>query len=160
MVLPQDFLDTMAWDVALSGVLLVVAAITLRYKSSIASIEEENRSLRMGFAAAVGLCGFYLFLSGITISFAWPFAISGGVYNVLFGGIATLGGLVLLTSAIVLFLNANLKPVSYFAAIAGLYAVVDAYAIVTYSLTSEPILSALGYLSFAAPRFYPFQQLI
>ena len=153
MVLPQDFLDTMAWDVALSGVLLVVAAITLRYKSSIASIEEENRSLRMGFAAAVGLCGFYLFLSGITISFAWPFAISGGVYNVLFGGIATLGGLVLLTSAIVLFLNANLKPVSYFAAIAGLYAVVDAYAIVTYSLTSEPILSALGYLSFAAPAF-------
>ena len=153
MVLPQDFLDTMAWDVALSGILLAVTAITLRYKSSIASIEETDRDLRVGFAAAVGLCGFYLFLSGITISFTWPFAISGGVYNVLFGGIATLGGLVLLTGAIVLFLNANPKPVSYFAAIAGLYAVVDAYAIVAYSLTSDPMLSALGFLSFAAPAF-------
>jgi uncharacterized membrane protein len=153
MVLPQDFLDTMAWDVALSGILLAVAAITLRYKSSTGSFEEKERSLRMGFAAAIGLCGFYLFLSGVTISIAWPFTISGGVYNVLFGGIATLGGLVLLTSAIVLFLNANLKPVSYVAAIAGLYAVVDAYAIATYSLTSAPILTALGYLSFAAPAF-------
>jgi uncharacterized membrane protein len=152
MVLPQDFLDTMAWDVALSGILLAVAAITLRYKPS-APIEENDRSLRVGFAAAVGSCGFYLFLSGIAISYAWPFTISGGVYNVLFGGIATLGGLVLLTGAIVLFLNANPKPVSYFAAITGLYAVVDAYAILTYSLTSAPLLSALGYLSFAAPAF-------
>ena len=151
MVLPQDFLDTMAWDVALSGILLAVAAITLRYKSSTGSFEEKERSLRMGFAAAIGLCGFYLFLSGVTISIAWPFTISGGVYNVLFGGIATLGGLVLLSGAIVLFFNANPRPVSYFAAMTGLYGVVDAYAILTYGLTSAPLLSALGYLSFAAP---------
>ena len=107
----------------------------------------------MGFAAAIGLCGFYLLLSGITISIVWPFAMAGGVYNVLFGGIATFGGLVLVTGAIILFLNASPKPVSYFAAIAGLYAVVDAYAIATYSLTSAPILTALGYLSLAAPAF-------
>ena len=91
MVLPLDFLDTMAWDVALSGILLAAAAITLRYEPSTSLIEEKNRSLRQGFGAALGLCGFYLFLSGVTISFVWPFTISGGVYNVLFGGIATLG---------------------------------------------------------------------
>jgi uncharacterized membrane protein len=153
MVLPIDFLDSMAWDVALSGILLAAAAITLRYEPSTTSIEEKYRSLRMGFGAAVGLCGFYLFLSGIAISIVWPFTISEGVYNVLFGGIATLGGLVLLAGAIALFLNANLKPVSYFAAVAGLYAVVDAYAIVKYSLTSAPILASLAYLSFAAPAF-------
>jgi uncharacterized membrane protein len=153
MVLPQDFLDTMAWDVALSGILLAVAAITLRYKSSTASIEENDRNLRVGFAAAIGSSGFYLFLSGIIISFTWPFSISSGAYNVLFGGMATFGGLVLLTGAIFLFLNANPRPVSYFAAVAGLYAMIDAYAIVTYALTSAPVLSALGYLSFAAPAF-------
>jgi uncharacterized membrane protein len=153
MVLPHDFLATMAWDVSISGVLLAVAAITLRYKPSTASIEENNRSSRLGFAAAVGACGFYLFLSGITITFTWPYETSGGVYNVLFGGIATLGGLVLLSGATVLFFNANPRPVSYFAAIAGLYAVIDAYAIVIYTLTSAPMLSALGYLSFAAPAF-------
>ncbi len=151
MVLPQDFLDTMAWDVAISGILLAAAAITLRYKPSTALIEEKERHLRLGFAAAIAACGSYLLLSGLIISFTWPFAISSGVYNVLFGGIATLGGLVLLAGAIVLFFNANPRPVAYFAAIVGLYGVVDAYAILTYELTSAPLLSALGYLSFVAP---------
>jgi uncharacterized membrane protein len=153
MVLPFDFLDTMAWDVAVSGVLLAVGSIALRYNSLTASIEEESRQLKLGFAIAIGACGFYLFLSGVVISFIWPFTISGGVYNVLFGGIASLGGLVLLAGAFALFLNANLRPVTYLAAIAGLYSVVDAYAIVTNGLTSSPLLAALGYLSFAAPAF-------
>jgi uncharacterized membrane protein len=153
MVMPLDFLDTMAWDVAISGVLLAVASITLRYNPLTASIEEESKQLKLGFAVAIGACGFYLFLSGVAISFIWPFAISGGVYNVLFGGIATLGGLVLLAGALALFLNANLRPVTYLAAVAGLYAVVDAYAIVSNGLTNSPLLASLGYLSFAAPAF-------
>jgi uncharacterized membrane protein len=153
MVMPLDFLDTMAWDVAISGVLLAVASITLRYNPLTASIEEESKQLKLGFAVAIGACGFYLFLSGVAISFIWPFAISGGVYNVLFGGIATLGGLVLLAGALALFLNANLRPVTYLAAVAGLYAVVDAYAIASNGLTNSPLLASLGYLSFAAPAF-------
>lgn len=52
-----------------------------------------------------------------------------------------------------MFLGADLKPVTYLAALVGLYAVVDAMAIVHYGLTSAPVLSALGYLSFAAPAF-------
>jgi hypothetical protein len=111
MVLPQDFLDTMAWDVAISGILLAAAAIKLRYQPSTASIEEKDGHLRLGFAAAIAACGSYLLLSGLIISFTWPFAISSGVYNVLFGGIATLGGLVLLAGAIVLFFNANPRRV-------------------------------------------------
>jgi uncharacterized membrane protein len=151
MVLAYDFLDTMAWAVAISGFLLALAAFTLRYKPSAASIEEKDEHLRRGFAAAIAACGFYLLLSGLAISLTWPFAISSGVYNVLFGGIATLGGLVLIAGAIVLFFNANPRPISYFATLVGLYGVVDAYAILTYGLTSSPLLSALGYLSFVAP---------
>ena len=153
MVLPLDFLDTMAWDVAISGILLAVGSIVLRYASLTASVEESNKTLRLGFAVAIGACGFYLFLSGVAISFIWPFSISSGVYNVLFGGIATLGGLVLLAGAIALFLNADLRPVTYIAAIAGVYSIVDAYAITSNSLTNSPLLAALGYLSFAAPAF-------
>jgi uncharacterized membrane protein len=153
MVLPLDFLDTMAWDVAISGILLAVGSIALRYNSLTASTEEKNKPLKLGFTVALGACGFYLFLSGVAISFIWPFAISGGVYNVLFGGIASLGGLVLLAGAFALFLNADLRPVTYLAAVTGLYSVVDAYAIVTNGLTNSPLLAALGYLSFAAPAF-------
>jgi uncharacterized membrane protein len=153
MVLPVDFLDTMAWDVAMSGILLAVGAMTLRYDALTPSIQEKERQLKVGFAVAVGACGFYLFLSGVAISFIWPFAISGGVYNVLFGGIATLGGLVLLAVSFAVFLNADLRPVTYLAAIAGVYSIIDAYAIVSQGLTDAPLLAALGYLSFAAPAF-------
>jgi uncharacterized membrane protein len=153
MVLPLDFLDTMAWDVAISGFLLAVGSITLPYDPLTAPVEQKHRSLKRGFAVAIGACGFYLFLSGVAISFMWPFVISNGVYNVLFGGIATLGGLVLLAGASALFLNADLRPATYLAAVAGLYAVVDAYAILSNGLTSSPLLAALGYLSFTAPAF-------
>jgi uncharacterized membrane protein len=151
MVLSFDYLDTMAWDVAISGFLLALATVTLRYKPSTVSIDENDGRLRVGFAVSLASCGSYLFLSGLSISLIWPFALSNGVYNVLFGGIATLGGLVLLSGAIVLFFKANPRPVSYFAAAVGAYGVVDAYAILTYGLTSAPLLSALGYLSFVAP---------
>ena len=151
MVLAFDFLDVMAWDVSLSAVLLFMGAITLHYKVPSGFGDENDRDLRRGFAIAAGAAGSYLFLSGMMISFSWPFTISGGAYNVLFGGIATLGGLVFLSGSVTLFLNANMKPVSYFAAVAGLYAIVDAYSMVKYSLTSDPLLSALGYLSFVAP---------
>jgi uncharacterized membrane protein len=153
MVMSYDFLATMAWDVALSGVLLAVGAIKLHYHSSTASIDEKDSKLQMGFAAAIGACGFYLFISGADISFTWPFTLSGGVYNVLFGGIATLGGLLLLAASLTLFLKADLRFASYFAAVVGLYSVVDAYAIANYALTESPLLAALGYLSFAAPAF-------
>jgi uncharacterized membrane protein len=153
MVLSHDFLATMAWDVAASGVLLAVGAIKLHYHSSTASIDEKDSKLQTGFAAAIGACGFYLFIAGADISFTWPFTLSGGVYNVLFGGIATLGGLLLLAVSLALFLKGDLRPAAYFAAVVGLYSVVDAYAIVHYALTNAPLLAALGYLSFAAPAF-------
>ena len=153
MVLAFDFLDSMAWTVGASGILLAAGAILLRPSKQSATDGQKDRNLQLGFAAAIGACGFYLLVSGLAISFKWPFTISNGVYNVLFGGIATLGGMVLLAAVTAVLLKADLRPVTYFAAVAGLYSVIDAYAIYKYSLTSSPFLAALGYLSFAAPAF-------
>jgi len=153
MVLSFDYLDSMAWDIVVSAVLLGIAALRLPYRASSDSVEESGKHLRMGFAAALGASGFYLFVTGVAISFTWPYALSGGAYNVLFGGVAALGGLVLLATSVALFLNASLGAVSYFAVVAGLYAVVDAIAMVNYRLTRSPELSALGYLGFAAAAF-------
>ena len=153
MVLASDFLDSMAWTVGASGILLAASVILLLSRGLNASDAKNDRNLQLGFAAAIGACGFYLLVSGLAISFKWPFTISNGVYNVLFGGIATLGGLVLLAAVTAVLLKADLRPVTYFAAVAGLYSVIDAYAIYKYSLTSSPFLAALGYLSFAAPAF-------
>jgi len=154
LVLPFDYLDSMAWDVAASAVLLGVLMLKLPYKASSGSVEVEGRNMRLGFAAAIGASGFYLFLTGIAINITWPFgAIAGGVYNVLFGGVAALGGLLLLAISVALFFNASLAVVSYFAAVVGLYTVVNAYAIVNYGLTKEPLVSALGYVAFAVTAF-------
>ncbi len=153
MALPFDYLDSMAWIVGASGVMLAILALRLPYRTSSDSVEEEGKNLRMGFAASIGAAGLYLAITGLAISFTWPYAFSGGAYNILFGGIAALSGVLLLSLSAALFLNGSLRAVSYFAVVIGLYAVVDAYAMVTYGLTKEPLLSALGYLSFAAVAF-------
>jgi uncharacterized membrane protein len=151
MVLEFDFLDVMAWDVALIAVVLGIGAIALPFNSQKRRVEDMARDLRISFAITTGSAGFYLFLSGVAISFIWPFALTSGVYNVLFGGIATLGGLVTLAGSAALAKNVDLRPVTYFAAVTGMYAIVDAYAMMKYNLTSSPSLCALSYLSFAAP---------
>jgi len=162
--MPFDYLDSMAWSIVASAVLLGVAALRLPYKASSGSVEESGKNLRMGFGAAIGASGLYLFITGLAISLTWPFgfpyggqytppAYAGGQYNILFGGVATLGGLALLATSIALLFNGNLSTVSYLAAVAGLYAAVDAYAMVQARLTRSPELSALGYLAFAAAAF-------
>ena len=141
----------MAWDVVVAAFLLAMGSLMLQYNSKERRIDDQTKNLRLSFAIAAGASGFYLFISGLGISLIWPFTISSGVYNVLFGGIATMGGLILLASAIVLARNTDPRPVTYFAAIGGLYALIDAYGITRYNLTSSPLIATLGYLGFAAP---------
>ena len=154
MVLANDFLDVIAWDVVIAAFLLAVGSLTLAYNPKERRVDDQTAKIRLSFAIATGASGFYLFISGLAISLIWPFTISSGVYNVLFGGIATLGGLILLAGSVVLALNVDPRPITYFAAIGGLYALVDAYAILRYRLTSSPVIAALGYLGFAAPALF------
>jgi len=154
MVPPFDFLDSMMWGIAASGILVGIAALRLPYKASSDSIEEKGKGLSKGLAIPIGITGFYLFMTGIAISFLWPFTFSGGVYNVLFGGSASLAGLVLLSISAALFLGHGLQASSYFALVVGLYLVVDAYSILSYKLTSNPTLSTLLYLAPAAALIF------
>ena len=52
MVVAFDFLDVMAWNVSLSGFLLCMGAITLRYKVSSGLVDETTGNLGKGFAIA------------------------------------------------------------------------------------------------------------
>ena len=130
-----------------------VGALRLPYKASTGFVDKDGAGERIGFAIALGAAGFYLFIAGVFISVRWPFPFSGGVYNVLFGGSAALAGLVLLSVSAALFLNKGLRPVSYFAAVLGLYLVVDAVSISRYGLTSNPPQTTVYYLAAAASSF-------
>ncbi len=143
----------MAWDIAVSAALIGVAALKLRYKASSDSVEPENKTMRLGLATGLGGSGLYLFITGIAITLTGPLP---DPYNLLFGGVAGLGGLVILATSVALFMNASLKPVSYFAAIVGLYILVDAVAIIYppgLTKASGRTLAFLAYLASAVASF-------
>jgi uncharacterized membrane protein len=159
MVLAFDYLDSMMWSIAASGLILGIAALRLRYKASTDSFDEQQKSLARGLGIALGVNGFYLFATGLSIGFLWPFTMSGGLYNVLFGGVAVLGGLLLLSVASAMFLGHGLQASSYFALVLGLYLIIDAYSILYYStgtakITKDPTLSAMLYLAPAAALIF------
>jgi uncharacterized membrane protein len=83
----------------------------------------------------------------------WPYAFSGGVYNLLFGGAATLGGLLLIAISMAFYTNRGLKAISYFAVVLGLYLIIDAYSILNYNLTRNPMFSAVLYAAPAVATF-------
>lgn len=141
----------MAWTVGANAVLLAIAAIKIPYKASIGSVPDEAKNQRIGFALALGAAGFFLFINGLFISFTGPFP---DYATIAFGGAATLGGLVVVAGSLALYLNVSLKFVSYFAVIIGLLVATDAYALISYGLTREPLLAGLAYLSAAAPLIF------
>jgi uncharacterized membrane protein len=142
----------MAWSIVASGIIVAVAAFRLRYDTSTDSFEEANKNVARGLGIALGTTGFYLFLTGITISFMAQFA---QTYNILFGGVATLAGLVIMSLAAVFYLGHGLQAVSYFGFVVGLYLAIDAVAIfstrnsTTAKLTSDPLEATLLYLASA-----------
>lgn len=145
---PHDALDATAWTVGITGIILAIAFLRLPYDASKDQFEETNKH-RIGFAFTFAALGFFLFLYGIMIIAIWPFAaIAGGIYNVLFGGIHTLAGLLLIVLAAAIYFNTGLKPVSYFAFVVALYAINDAIGILSYRLTRTPEISAIAYLLF------------
>lgn len=140
-------LDSMAWTIGVIGVLLGTAAVRLPYKASTGSVPEEAKNMRMAYSIALGATGFYLFINGLYISFTGALGTFVDHWPVLFGGAATLGGLIVVAAAVALYKNVSLSIVSYFAGIIGAYLAVDAFAILDYGLTRNPLLAALGYLS-------------
>ena len=149
---PYDLLDSMMWSIVATAFLLGVAGLRLPIKST-GLVDEHGKNVRLGLAIALGATGLYLFIAGLFISIRWPFTPLGGIYNVLFGGSASLAGLVLLSVSVALFLNVGLREVSYFAAVLGAYLVVDAVSIIRYWLTSTPPMSTAMYLAAAFAAF-------
>jgi len=144
---PHDALDTMAWVVGAAGILLALTFWRLPYDAS-KDILDSNKS--KGYGLAFIALGLYLFINGLLIIIIWPFgAIQGGVYDVLYGGSSSIGGLLLLAIGVALYLGTGLRPISYFAGIAGLYAINAVIGILTYRLSRTPELTAFAFLMFA-----------
>jgi uncharacterized membrane protein len=141
----------MMWSMVASGIVLGVAAFRLRYNASTDSFEEGSKNLATGMGITLWLTGLYLFITGLSIGLKWQFT---GHYNVLFGGAAALGGLVLIAVATAFYLGRGLQAASYFALAVGLYLIVDALAILNNNLTSDSTKSFLLFLAPAAALIF------
>ena len=145
---PHDALDTMAWVVGSAGILLAITFARISYDASKDTILDVSKS--KGFGLAFLALGLYLFINGLLIIAIWPFgAFAGGAYDVLYGGSSAIGGLLLLALGAAIFTNSGLRPISYFAGIAGIYAINGAIGILTYRLSKTPEIAALAFLAFA-----------
>ena len=141
----------MMWSMVASGIIVGFAALRLRYNRSSDSFDEAQTNLARGFGVALGATGLYFFITSIFISFNWSFSFSGGVYNILFGGVGALGGLVLLAVAAGLYFGKGIQAITYFGFVLGCYLISDAWSIMKYSLTANATESTLLYLAAAAP---------
>ncbi len=141
----NDFLDGMMWALSAGGALIGIGALRLHIKQADDAVEEPDRPAAKGYSIMIGLIGIFLFITGLSISLLWPFNFGGGVYNVLFGGPAAVGGLLLIGTAAALILGNGLREISYAAAVTGIYLLVDGVAILKYTLTTAPTEAALLY---------------
>lgn len=140
----HDYLDSMAWSIVASGILVAIAAFRLRYNASTDSYEEANKNVAKGLGISLGATGFYIFLTGIGICFMAQFS---QTYNILFGGAASLAGLVVIVAATAIYRGHGLQAASYFGFVVGLYLATDAIGIHINSLTSAPLESTILYLA-------------
>ncbi|QTA37567.1 DUF981 family protein [Thermosipho ferrireducens] len=95
------------------------------------------------FSPAFGVVGLIGVIAGLHMVLTWPLP---GVHNIVFGEAFTLYGFVFLAAAFALAKGWDLTPVTIFALVAGIYAVILSGAILKYDITRNPVETFLGYL--------------
>ncbi|MCE5324858.1 MAG: DUF981 domain-containing protein [Planctomycetaceae bacterium] len=95
------------------------------------------------WAAPFAATGLVATLCGLHMVFTWPVI---GPYNSFFGEMSVLLGAVYLAAALALGLGWTLRPLSIYAFIAGLAAILVGARIIHLNLTAVPLLSGIGFI--------------
>ncbi len=95
------------------------------------------------WAAPFAATGLVALIGGLHMTFTWPVI---GPYNSLFGEMSVLFGAVYLAAALALGMGWSLRPVSVYAFVAGLAAVLLGVRIIHLNLTAMPVLSGVGFI--------------
>jgi putative membrane protein len=78
--------------------------------------------------------GTFDFISGFFMSFLWPFPGALSAYNMLFGDPMLFLGLIMLAGSYMLYKNIDVKVLSYFGFLLGIYLFIETYAIYVLGL--------------------------
>ena len=108
---------------------------------------------RQNWAPVFAICGFVAAVCGFVMIFTWPLP---QPYNIAFGEMSVLFGILLLGTALTLGKGWELMPLAIFGVFAGAAALLIGTRIIELGLTKNPILSGIGFiLSGSAGIFAP-----
>jgi putative membrane protein len=102
-------------------------------------LEKDPKALVPGFLVV----GFVATITGLGMIFTWPLP---GSYNVPFGELSVLFGVLFLGAGIALVKEWNLIALGVYAVLAGAAAVIVGVRILNLKMTNEPALSGLGFI--------------
>ena len=118
---------------------LVAGSVLLAYYLWKGLDQTDQRS----YAAAFFVTGLVSLVAGFQLSFNWPLP---GSFNVGYGDATTLFGVVFLGTAISLWQEWSLIPVSIYAFFAGVDAIIVGLRLYSLKLGQEPVVAAAGFI--------------
>ncbi|MCI4372702.1 MAG: DUF981 domain-containing protein [Thermoplasmata archaeon] len=155
------FVDDLGFVVALilAGAVVLTYTAIRGFMSLLRNDPAQLRSSIKGSAIPAGIIGFLALALGLFTEFTWPFLLSDGLgsYNIFFGDITTLFGMVLVVYSIVAFYGLKLEYAGLFGFVAGVITAWYGYWGYTtlvspgvLGLTKDPLETFLLYGAFAA----------
>jgi putative membrane protein len=100
---------------------------------------EDTKRWVPGFA----MTGFIAVVAGLRMTFTWPLS---GSYNVAFGEMSVLFGMLFLGAALALWKGWEMRTVSIYAFFAGLAAGVVGARVISLGMTKSPVVSGIGFI--------------
>ncbi|MCP6763227.1 MAG: DUF981 domain-containing protein [Fischerella sp. CENA71] len=90
-----------------------------------------------------GMTGAIALVTGLHMTFTWPVR---GVFNIAYGEMTVLFGILFLSASLALALEWDLLTVTIYGFFAGLAAIVIGVRIINLNLTRNPLLSGIGFI--------------
>ncbi|MGJ5675760.1 MAG: DUF981 family protein [Nostochopsis sp.] len=90
-----------------------------------------------------GMTGAIALVTGLHMTFTWPVR---GVFNIAYGEMTVLFGILFLSASLALALGWDLLTVTIYGFFAGLAAIVIGVRIINLNLTRNPLLSGIGFI--------------
>lgn len=132
MLIKYDYVTLML--INMTGGLVILAWFVLR------GLGQEDRK---HWAPAFGLSGAIAAVTGFVMIFTWPLP---NPYNIPYGEMSVLLGLLFLAAAWALARGWGLMPIALYAIFAGAAAILIGVRVIQLELTQEPHLSGLGFI--------------
>jgi putative membrane protein len=125
--------------VTLMLVNMAAGLVVLAFFVAFAVHKDDRRAWSPAFAVA----GLIASICGFVMTFTWPLPYP---YNIAFGELSVMFGLLYLAAALSLAKGWNLMPVGIYAVFAGAVAILVGIRIIVLSLTAKPALSGIGFI--------------